>query len=226
MAIHTPSLSKWDPDVRAQAVEVDAEFPRKDWTSTYPGHGEHSAVGAYAIDYMVANKATGDAIVAYLIKHRKRLGIRYLIWYRRIINWGRDGDGAKWKTYFNANAKNANGTPNPSKQHTNHVHMSCEVNAKYKALGPVKPKPQIDLSNLLAAWGRDVFSPEVKVLQDALNDWRPSLNLDEDGYPGPKTQDALDTFRAWKYGVPKTHSDASGKPGKESLTALGFEVKA
>lgn len=134
MAIHESSTN-WKPFVRSAALEVDAKFPRRDWTSTYPGHGENSSVGAYAVDFM-CDKATGDKIYAYLVANRKRLGIRYVIWYRRWINWGTDGDGAKSKPYFDGYAVNANGTPNPSRQHTNHVHASFEVNGKHIPLVP------------------------------------------------------------------------------------------
>jgi hypothetical protein len=129
MTIHK-SGSAWKPFVRQVAEEVDAKFPRSDWTSTYPGHGENSAVGAYAIDFM-CSKSTGDKIRDYLVKNRKRLAIRYIIWYRVWINWGTDGEDAKWKPYFDGNARNADGTPNPSRQHTNHVHVSCEPDGKY-----------------------------------------------------------------------------------------------
>jgi hypothetical protein len=129
MAIHSSS-KHWTPSVNKAAREVDAKFPRPEWTFTYPEHGENSSVGAYAVDFM-CSKAKGDAIFAYMRKHRKRLGVRYLIWDGWWINWGTDGDDAKLKPYFNRFAVNKDGSPNPSKRHTNHVHASFETWAKY-----------------------------------------------------------------------------------------------
>lgn len=104
-----------------------------------------------------------------------------------------------------------------------------EPTAPLPPTGPLKPnppKPVIDLSNLLAAIKSGEYSAEVRALQGALNDWRGSLDLVEDGLWGPKTRGAVETYQAWKYNAPKSHPDIDGIPGSETLGHLGFEVKA
>lgn len=123
MAIHGPSLKLWDADVRAASEELDARFPRGDWTSTYPGHDPSAAL---AVDFM-CSRAMGDKIADYVWTHRKRLGVRYVIWYGRIIS-ETSSTPNRWVHYYAAD------DPNPSKSHKNHVHVSFYPNAKYTPL--------------------------------------------------------------------------------------------
>lgn len=118
MTMHS-SAAAMAPFVRSAALEVDQLFPRPDWTSTYPNHGEGSATGAYAVDFMVSSKALGDRIAQYLWDNRVRLNVRYVIWYRRIIS--RTNLPSRWRPYVNP-VKSKRGTA--SGDHTNHPHAS------------------------------------------------------------------------------------------------------
>ncbi|MDM4723324.1 hypothetical protein QTQ03_28375 [Micromonospora sp. WMMA1363] len=86
-----------------------------------PGHrGEHPK--GRACDWMMtaggdatgSQRQTGDAFATWAVANADRLGIMYVIWYRRI--WTR-ADG--WHPYNNPWGGN-----NPSGWHTNHIHIS------------------------------------------------------------------------------------------------------
>jgi hypothetical protein len=85
-------------------------------------HGEHPK--GRACDFMMtsggeasgAQKARGDAMAAWAVGNADRLGIKYVIWFRRI--WTRS-EG--WHAY-----NNPFGGDDPSGWHTNHVHISVE----------------------------------------------------------------------------------------------------
>jgi hypothetical protein len=142
MTIHS-SGKVWTTSTRQVAVELDAKFKRSDWTSTYPGHGEvYPSVkgysgndGRYAIDLMCSSRSLGDKIAQFAWDNRKRLGIRYVIWYGRIIS-ETSSTPNRWVRYFNAD------NPNPSKSHKNHVHISRYSNKGYT--GPVAAAPVED----------------------------------------------------------------------------------
>lgn len=141
MTIHS-SGSVWAGFVRQAAQEVDAlPFRGAGWTSTYPGHGEISPGksgtanrGQYAVDFMVSNKAAGDKIAAYLWANRKRLGVRYVIWNRRIIS--ETNKPSQWRRYTNP-VPSRRGTA--SGDHTNHPHASFFSNGSFTPLKPQKP---------------------------------------------------------------------------------------
>jgi hypothetical protein len=133
MVVHPPSVENWDSDVLKAAREIDNMFFRPDWTSTYPGHGENSAKGEYAIDFM-CNREFGDKIAKYAWDHRKRLGIRYIVWWGRIISETNPTKPNVWLPYRHRNAVKSDGSPDASKRHTNHVHVSFYPNAVYRAL--------------------------------------------------------------------------------------------
>lgn len=133
MTMHPPSVKMWDADALLFAEEVDAKFPRNDWTSTYNGHGDDGA--AYAVDFM-CNKSMGDKIAPYVWANRKRFGIWYVIWYGRIISMTRPNQG--WLPYFDRN------NPNPSKSHKNHVHASLYTWARFQPLVESKPVPVVN----------------------------------------------------------------------------------
>ena len=59
-----------------------------------------------------ADKAYGDRLAAYFIANASRLGVLYVIWFRRI--WL---PSSGWKAYSGGNG-------DPSSDHTNHVHLS------------------------------------------------------------------------------------------------------
>lgn len=133
MAMHEPSIKLWtDARTLAVAREIDERFPRKDWTSTYQGHGDDGA--AFAIDFM-CGKAVGDRIADYAWKNRARLGVWYVIWNGRIISITKGR--SYWRTYYPTARAIAN---NPdSAYHRNHVHVSRHPGAPFTPLEPVKP---------------------------------------------------------------------------------------
>lgn len=102
------------PHTKAVFEEIAAKW--RVWYAWGIGaSGEHKE--GRALDFMTLNadqsayrKSVGDAIAAYLWKHRKRLGVWYVIWNRRIISMTYESSG--WRTYSGANP------------HTDHVHVS------------------------------------------------------------------------------------------------------
>lgn len=193
MAIHGPSLKLWtDSDTLAVAQEVDAQFPRRDWTSTYPGHGEDGA--AYAIDYM-CNKSDGDKIAAYVWKNRVRLGVRYVVWNGKIISVSRIREG--WRRYY----------PSPrailkspaSAFHRNHVHQSTVPGFKYVSNEPLapnerrQPTTRIIYLDRLEPGVND--SDSVWWMQKCLNKVLPGTPLLLTGDYGPVTQKCVQDFQ-------------------------------
>lgn len=85
-------------------------------------HGEHPQ--GRACDFMMtsggeaaeAQKARGDAMAAWAVANADRLGIDYVIWFRKI--WTR---AQAWHAY-----NNPWGGDDPSGWHTNHVHISVQ----------------------------------------------------------------------------------------------------
>jgi Chromosome segregation ATPases len=85
------------------------------------GGGEHpkgracdfsAAAGGFENrDATGGDKSYGDAVAAFFVKNANRLGVMYVIWYRKI--WM---PGTGWRTY--------NGGGDPASDHTNHVHLS------------------------------------------------------------------------------------------------------
>jgi len=97
------------PHVESAAIEISKRF---DVTNiggrASKGHinGSDHYTG-HAIDVMVySDKAKGEAVAQYAIANATRLGIKYVIWYRRIWEKG------KWTAYFGTSP------------HTDHVHLS------------------------------------------------------------------------------------------------------
>jgi hypothetical protein len=64
---------------------------------------------------------------------------------------------------------------------------------------------------------------DVAQIQSRLNLYTGS-SLAVDGYPGPATIGVYETYQARLYSVSKSHPDADGIPGFDSLTRLGFTV--
>ena len=192
MTIHGPSVPNWDPDVLAAAREVDAKFPRNDWTSTYPYHGEGSATGAYAVDYMVSNLTIGKQIAEYLWLHRKRLGIRYVIWNRKIISETNALYPNVWITY----TRGATST-DPSVAHTNHAHASHYANNTwiYKALVPIINVRVTALNFIKVIGWNKGYATHVRACQIALRD----VGYDPgpiDRLKGPRTVGAMNQWLA------------------------------
>lgn len=251
MTLHKPSLAVWAPAPKAAATEVDALFPRADWTSTYPGHGEiYSRAhgpgsganrGQYAVDFMVSNRALGDRIAAYLWANRKRLGIRYVIWFRRIISETGRAPG-QWLPYVN---------PVPSKRgtasgdHTNHPHASFYSDATYTppsgTTSPASPGMEdryMDRINLHDTLGQALALGEnalklnkdgdLSVVSTPAKDVDVTVTVDVRGPDGKAASPSLYalTFRTVSYAKGTTTLDASTPAGvkagaRDELTVLG-----
>jgi hypothetical protein len=153
MTLDKDSLAVWHAGSRATesvAREIEATFPSPNDVGTYAGHGEVydskrgtltgvANHGQYAIDRMIGSRAEGDRIAAWAWANRKRLGIRYVIWYRRIIS--ETNTPSQWRTYTNPVASRR-GTA--SGDHTNHVHISRFSNKDYTGpAGTTVPVPKL-----------------------------------------------------------------------------------
>jgi len=103
------------PTTRRMAAILGPMFGVKG--SSYPGHSTSSGEGpTRAVDFMINGKSQGDAIAAYAKAHAKSLGVKYIIWWKKIWNIQRDSEG--WRNYFDG------GSSDPSRAHTNHVHIT------------------------------------------------------------------------------------------------------
>lgn len=65
----------------------------------------------HAVDVMITNRATGDAVAAYVIAHASEFHVKYIIWRQRI--WF---PGGSWKAMADRGEVTAN--------HYDHVHIS------------------------------------------------------------------------------------------------------
>jgi hypothetical protein len=101
---------------------------------------------------------------------------------------------------------------------------------KYQAL---RPDGTVDLSGVQAAFksgkpptaAQNEGDNDIHQIQRALNHFLDS-KLTVDGVPGPATKGVYETYQARLYGIPKSHPDADGIPGKDSLGKLGFKTVA
>lgn len=199
--VHT-TLGAIKPDTRAVIYEVVAAARKAGhpvffvwgWGKT----GDHRA--GYAADFMVyANgtierpgpirKEVGTWISEYIWRHRKRLGVRYVIFGRRI----RSETGFPrniWRPYL-------------GRSHANHVHMSRYRSGApaYKSLPVVTPLPKLRLSDFNAARsdiprGRAITAHPLTVhrAEWALHDF--GLNPGPiDGHYGIRTDIAVRAFQ-------------------------------
>lgn len=113
-------------NVRSHTLQVFEEIASK-WAIWYAWGigptGEHAQ--GRALDFMTLTEnqqayrdKVGDEIANYLWKHRKRLGVWYVIWNRRIISMTYESSG--WRSYTGSNP------------HTDHVHVSFYNGVSYK----------------------------------------------------------------------------------------------
>lgn len=107
---------------------VQRRFPGVDSIGGYcrggctSGHTEGSDhYSGQAIDVMTTNKALGDRIARYLIRHQAELGVHYLIWRNQI--WNADMAGQGWRGYCPDNCP-FGATSDPTALHHDHVHIS------------------------------------------------------------------------------------------------------
>lgn len=125
--------------VRLKSAEITEAFPAI--THVWGGGNAPDHNTKRCVDYMVINttlpaaqwptpaaqKALGDAVAEYHWKHRERLGLRLIIWRRRIRrNYDRPGIPAgAWVHYYG---------PNP---HMDHPHIEYDASAyRSQYLGP------------------------------------------------------------------------------------------
>jgi hypothetical protein len=122
-----PGVKPW---VRAAANEVGNKYDvatiggvsGRGYASDHPG--------GWALDFMVgSDRAKGDAIAAYGIANAARLGITYIIWYRRI--W----EAGTWKPYLHT----PDGNTSPTALHMDHVHYSFTHTAPAGGGAAVEP---------------------------------------------------------------------------------------
>jgi hypothetical protein len=111
--------SKMRPNARGVTEEVLERFPAVTQIWTYASFPDHS--NCRCTDFMILGPATraaevalGNAIAAYLIKHADRLGVKWLIWNRRIWRAHDTGRGQGWDDYTGP------------KLHTDHVHVEVD----------------------------------------------------------------------------------------------------
>jgi len=103
-------LSTWKPHVQTAVKEIADKF-NIGTVGTYPGHGSAGDGGiSLSADFMTGSKSTHDAILAYGRANARRLGIKYIISWRRIWSVQRNSEGIR--TYTR------------SDPHTNHVHIT------------------------------------------------------------------------------------------------------
>lgn len=124
--VHTRALTYMGPvrpNVEMIAIEVliaaqaAGHTIKVVWGFNAASTPEHSA--GTALDFMVYNdRAAGDWIAEYLWRNRKRLGLRWVIWYQRIRSTT-SGRGEAWR----AMADRGNSTVN----HKDHPHANFWV---------------------------------------------------------------------------------------------------
>lgn len=120
--LHLGAVKPW---VKSAAEEVSGQFG----VSNIGGWRAHGSVPnsdhpkGLALDFMTGagGKALGDRMAAFFQSNARRLGITYVIWYRRI--WFAGNPANQWKTYTG---------PVP---HTDHVHVSFTAHAPTGDIG-------------------------------------------------------------------------------------------
>ncbi|ALN13999.1 hypothetical protein DUY81_14415 [Acidipropionibacterium acidipropionici] len=89
---------------------VKAKFPGVQMLTD--GSQDHAS--GKAVDFMVSDSSTGDAIAAYVRSNASSLGVHYVIWSQKIWNVQRSGEG--WRPMEDRGSTTAN--------HYDHVHVS------------------------------------------------------------------------------------------------------
>ena len=104
-------LGTWKPHVQRAVKEIADKF-NISTVGTYPGHGSAGDGGiSLSADFMTGSKSKHDAILAYGKANAKRLGIKYIISWRRIWSVQRSSEGNR----------HYSGSSNP---HIDHVHIT------------------------------------------------------------------------------------------------------
>lgn len=107
------ALGPVKPYVKAAADALASQFGIKTMYGWRPADPFPDHPSGHAVDFMISDlsngKATGDALAEYAFQNAKALGIKYIIWYRRVAY-----PPADWHPYTQA------GQP----PHTDHVHIT------------------------------------------------------------------------------------------------------
>lgn len=192
------ALSKWGPRVRAQVTKFSQRWPALSW-GTYPGHDPSEAL---ATDGMVPNwsgdggKARGREVAQAIWDDRKANGIWYVIHWGEIISITRPEKG--WLPYF------ARNSPNPSKSHKNHVHVSWHADSSAPTVVAVAPdvKPYTDGWTPDKPWTFYLDRQEVGVTKsDSV--WLLQKALGIKPYDGAYTDAMRAAVRDWQLNVLK-----------------------
>lgn len=109
----------WLPHVRESVEIIEDRFNLVG--GTYPGHDPSESRAA---DFWTTSKAKHDEVFYWLIANADRLGLMYVISWKRIWSVGRRDEGVRPYTRYDDE-------PNPtaSQLHTNHVHTSWDADA-------------------------------------------------------------------------------------------------
>lgn len=194
------TLTDWDAGARQCVIEADQLFPGFSW-GTYNGHDPSKGLAADAMVpawQTAAGRAKGQELADWIWTNRARWGIWYLIFDGRIISQTRPEQG--WIRYFDADS------PNPSRSHKNHVHMSWRS-------APAIPVVWIDR---LVPGVTD--SDSVRVVQRA-------LGVPSDGTYGPSTVAAATAFQR-SLGDAAEHCDGVLGPRQTVALLLRAGVRA
>jgi hypothetical protein len=107
-------LGKVDARLPKIAGTLTARFPAITNVTGYrdtAGYGQADHASGKSIDVFVADKATGDAVSAFLVSNAGSFDVKYVIWYQRI--WY---PTSGWRTMQDRGSDNNN--------HKNHVHLT------------------------------------------------------------------------------------------------------
>jgi len=91
---------------------VCAAFPQLSSYGGYDPHGEH--IDGRAIDFMISDSATGQAVADWVLANASALGVRDIIWSQHI--WTPDQASAGWRYMEDRGSTTAN--------HYDHVHVA------------------------------------------------------------------------------------------------------
>lgn len=105
------ALGNVRPHVRACAEEVGKKFRISVIHGVGMRDGKSDHPKGLALDFM-CGKATGDAVASFLQANANRYGIKYIIWWQRIWEFGKDG----WRPMKDRGGDTLN--------HKDHVHVS------------------------------------------------------------------------------------------------------
>lgn len=193
-ALKHTGISKINRVALAKASEIlDALKKSRNKTLTHVwGYDPNSANGEHhsgrAFDFMVFNdRAAGDFIADYVIKHKERLGLIHVIWRQRIYR-GPKSTSKNPKGVWQKMSDRGNSTQN----HMDHPHVWFASSSTY-----VGPTVQTGVPRLTTPLSRSSKGGEVSTLQTMLNALQ-RANLTVDGSFGPATERAVaKASKAW-----------------------------